>query len=84
MSQARDEEVARQILRIFAEHHARSGSMLRRNQFFNVRDGDFQRGLNKAIEKDWIRISKRDRYTYELTDAGATKISELPILPRPT
>ena len=73
-----DEKVARQILRIFAEHHAHSGSMLRRNHFFNVRDGDFQRGLNKAIERDWIRISKRDRYTYELTDAGAAEISEFP------
>ena len=46
-----DEEVARQILAIFAEHRMASGGTLRRNHFFTVRDGDFQRGLNKAVEK---------------------------------
>jgi hypothetical protein len=83
MSKAFDEEVARQILRIFAAHHAHSGSMLRRNQFFNVRDGDFQRGLNKAIEKDWIRLSKRDRYTYSPTQALPKSRNFLPSLTQP-
>jgi hypothetical protein len=46
-----DEKVARQILAIFAEHHMASGGTLRRNHFFTVRDGDFQRELNKAVEK---------------------------------
>jgi len=36
-----DEEVARQILAIFAEHRMASGGTLRRNHFFTVRDGDF-------------------------------------------
>ena len=71
-----DEEMARQILAIFAEHHMASGGILRRNHFFTVRDGDFQRALNKAIEKKWISITKRDRYTYELTNVGAIEISE--------
>jgi hypothetical protein len=35
-----------------------------------VRDADFQRGLNKAVENRWIKIKLRDRYTYELTEAG--------------
>ena len=65
-----DEQVARQILVIFGEHHVRAGGILRRNHFSKVRDGDFQRGLNKAIENNWIRILKRDRYTYELTNVG--------------
>jgi len=55
-----DEEVARQILAIFAEHRMASGGTLRRNHFFTVRDGDFQRGLNKAVEKKRISITKRE------------------------
>ena len=84
MSQAFDEKVARQILAIFEEQHVRAGGTLRRNYFFKVRDSDFQQGLNKAIEKKWLRLHKHDRYTYELTDAGATEISKFPMLPRPT
>jgi len=26
--------------------------------------------LNKAVENRWIKIKSRDRYTYELTEAG--------------
>ena len=65
-----DEEVGRQILSIFSKHKVPAGGSLRRNYFVEVRDADFQRGLNKAIEKNWIRIPKRDRYTYELTKTG--------------
>jgi len=72
-----DEQVARQILGIFGEHHVRSGGILRRNQFFKVRDGDFQRGLNKVIENNWVRVTKRDRYAYELTNDGVAEISRL-------
>jgi hypothetical protein len=46
-----DEKVARQILAVFAAHHMASGGTLRRNHFLTVRDGDFQRGLNKAVAK---------------------------------
>ena len=28
--------------------------------------------LNSAVEKGWIKIKPRDRYTYELTEAGLT------------
>jgi hypothetical protein len=65
-----DEDVGRQILGIFSRHKIRAGGILRRNQFGEVRDADFQRGLNRAVENTWIRIKLRDRYTYELTDAG--------------
>ena len=65
-----DEEVARHILAIFKSHGIRVGGTLRRNYFVGVRDGDFQRGLNKAVEKGWIKILMHDRYTYQLTDMG--------------
>ena len=65
-----DEEVGRQILGVFSKNKVRTGGMLRRNHFVEVRDADFQRGLNKAVEKSWIKIKMRDRYTYELTEAG--------------
>jgi hypothetical protein len=64
-----DEEVARQILGVFLEHRMHAGGILRRNNFFKVRDGDFQRGMNKAFERGWLR-RRADRYTYELTQAG--------------
>jgi len=65
-----DEQVARQILGIFLKHRVPAGGTLRRNYFVEVRDADFQRGLNKAVEQSWIKIKVRDRYTYELTAAG--------------
>jgi hypothetical protein len=64
-----DEEVARQILGVFMQHKVRAGGTLRRNNFLSVRDADFQRGINKAFERAWIK-KMRDRYTYELTEAG--------------
>ncbi|MGB6915363.1 MAG: hypothetical protein WCB61_16625 [Pseudolabrys sp.] len=67
-----DEEVGRQILGVFLRNKIRAGGTLRRNHFIEVRDADFQRGLNKAVENNWIKIKMRDRYTYELTDAGLT------------
>ena len=65
-----DEEVGRQILNIFMKHHVGVNGVLRRNNFVEVRDAGFQRGLNKAVENRWIKIKLRDRYTYELTEAG--------------
>jgi hypothetical protein len=67
---ASDEDVGRQILGIFMLHKVGVGGVLRRNNFIDVRDADFQRGLNKAVENRWIRIKLHDRYAYELTDAG--------------
>jgi len=54
----------------FLRNNIRAGGILRRNHFIEVRDADFQRGINKAVENNWIKIKMRDRYTYELTDAG--------------
>jgi len=65
-----DEEVGRQILNIFMKHRVVANGVLRRNNFIEVRDADFQRGLNKAIENRWIKTKLRDPYTYELTEAG--------------
>ena len=64
-----DDEVGRQILGIFMRHGVPANGVLRRNHFMEVRDADFQRGLSKAVENLWIRMT-RDRYSYELTDAG--------------
>ena len=47
---ASDEEVGRQILSIFMQHKVGVSGVLRRNNFTDARDADFQRGLNKAIE----------------------------------
>jgi hypothetical protein len=65
-----DEEVGRQILGVFMKYHIRPNGVLRRNHFMEVRDADFQRGLNKAVQNSWIKIKVRDRYTYELTEVG--------------
>lgn len=65
-----DEDVGRQILGIFMRYRVPAGGTLRRNNFFDVRDADFQRGLNFAIESKWIKQHLRDRYTYQLTETG--------------
>ena len=65
-----DEEAGRQILGIFLRYKVCAGGTIRRNKFVEVRDGDFQRGLNKAIENGWVKLKMRDRYTYVLTHAG--------------
>ena len=65
-----DEEVGRQIIGVFSKYKIAPGGKLRRNHFAGVRDADFQRGINKAVGKKWIKLKPRDRYTYELTEAG--------------
>jgi hypothetical protein len=65
-----DEEVGRQILGVFMKFKVRPSGVLRRNYFMDVRDADFQRGLNNAVKNNWIKIKTRDRYTYELTETG--------------
>jgi hypothetical protein len=65
-----DEEVSRQILSIFMRHRVTAGGTLQRNNFFDVRDGDFQRGMNKAVANNWISIDLRNRYRYQFTAVG--------------
>jgi hypothetical protein len=50
-----DEEVGRQILGVILRNKIRPGGILRRNYFVEVRDADFQRGINKAIENNGSR-----------------------------
>ena len=78
-----DEEVGRQILNIFMKHRVVANGVLRRNNFIEVRDADFQRGLNKAIENRWIKRKSRDRYTYELTEAGFAAGVSVELPPKP-
>lgn len=65
-----DEEAGRQILDVFLQHKTPANGILRRINFFKVRDGDFQRGINQAVANKWITIHLRDRYRYILTDVG--------------
>jgi hypothetical protein len=74
---ATDEEVGRQILRVFVDHNVRVSGSLRRNYFTEVRDADFQRGLKKAVENNWLTLKQHDRYTYILTETGHAAGQEL-------
>jgi hypothetical protein len=65
-----DEEVGRQILGVFLRKKTPANGILRRIDFFDVRDGDFQRGINSALANKWIALHLRDRYRYILTEAG--------------
>ena len=65
-----DEDVSRQILGVFTRHRISTSGILQRNDFFDVRYGDFQRGLNKAVANNWITIDLRNRYCYQLTAMG--------------
>jgi hypothetical protein len=65
-----DEEVSRQILSIFMRHRIPVSGTLQRNNFFDVRDGDFQRGMSKAVANNWITIDLHNRYRYQLTATG--------------
>lgn len=65
-----DDYAARQILAVFARHNIAVAGVLRRHHFFEVRDSDFQRGIDGAVAKGWIQRHPRDRYRYVLTTAG--------------
>lgn len=65
-----DDEVSRQILGIFMRRRIPATGILQRSDFFDVRDGDFQRGLNKAVANNWITVDLRNRYRYQLTATG--------------
>ena len=65
-----DEDVGRQILSVFMRNRIPASGVLPRNYFFVVRDGDFQRGINKAVANDWIAIDPRNRYRFQLTARG--------------
>jgi hypothetical protein len=75
-----DEEAGRQILSIFVRNKVTASGTLRRIHFFDVRDGDFQRGINRAVFNRWITVHQRDRYRYILTEEGyaAGKLTEAP------
>ena len=62
-----DDDVGRQILDVFMQHRIPVSGVLPRNYFFTVRDGDFQRGLNRALANDWVAIDGRNCYRYQLT-----------------
>jgi hypothetical protein len=65
-----DDEVSRQILGVFMRYRIPASGILQRNYFFDVRDGDFQRGISKAVANNWITIDLRNRYRYQLTATG--------------
>lgn len=65
-----DEDVGRQILGIFMRYKVPANGTLRRNSFFDVRDGDFQRGINNAVANKWITVNLRNRHQFVLTPTG--------------
>jgi hypothetical protein len=65
-----DEDVGRQILGIFVRYKVPPNGTLPRNSFFDVRDGDFKRGMDYAVRNDWISISQHNRHQFILTPAG--------------
>jgi hypothetical protein len=65
-----DEDVSRQILDVFMRYRVPANGTLQRNYFFDIRDGDFQRGINKAVANNWITIDPHNRYRYQLTETG--------------
>lgn len=65
-----DDEASRQILGIFVRNKVQASGTLRRIHFFDVRDGDFQRGIDRAVANRWILVHHRDRYRYILTEEG--------------
>ena len=79
-----DEEAGRQILSTFVRHRISANGILRRNNFMNVRDSDFQRGINRAVLRKWIALHARDRYRYILTEEGYAegRLSSVPAPPR--
>ena len=64
-----------QILDLFARHKIPVGGVLRRNHFFDVRDGEFLSGMKLAIEYGWVEQHLRDRYRYVLTKRGREQIA---------
>ena len=71
MSQAlSDEDVGRQILDIFIRHKVSANGTLKRNSFFDVRDGDFKRGMDNAVANKWITVHLRNHHQFILTPAG--------------
>src|SRR3954454_17692185 len=65
-----EDHAARQILAVFARYNVAVAGVLRRHQFFEVRDSDFQRGIDGAVARGWIERHHYDRYRYVLTKQG--------------
>jgi len=70
LDRASDDEASRQILGVFRRYRVPANGILKRNYFFDVRDCDFQRGINKAVANNWIMIDLHNRYHYQLTATG--------------
>ena len=47
-------DLSRQILGVFMRHRIPATATLQRNYFFEVRDSDFQRGINRAVANNWV------------------------------
>ena len=65
-----DEDVGRQILGIFIRNKVPANGILKRSSFFDVRDGDFKRGVAKAVANNWITVNLRNRHQFTLTPIG--------------
>jgi hypothetical protein len=78
-----DEDVSRQILGIFMRYNVPANGTLPRNRFFDVRDGDFQRGINHAVANQWITVNMRNRHQFILTPIGLAAGRAVAAQPQP-
>lgn len=65
-----DDDIGRQILGIFMRNKVPANGVLRRNSFFDVRDGDFQRGIKSAVANNWVMVNMRNHHQFILTPVG--------------
>ena len=71
------ESSARRILQVFLDHNLRAGDVLQSNSFVapfskpGWSSGDFDAGLEYAIEEDWIELVST--HSYRLTSEGFTE-----------
>ena len=72
-----DEDISRQILGVFMRYRIPATGTLQRNYFFEVRDGDFQRGINKAVANNWITVDLRNRVSNKPRLAGLGDVPRL-------
>ena len=74
---ATDEEIGRQILTLYLQHRIRPYGVLRRVDFFSVRDGDFRRGMDYVLAYKWVELHRSDRHRYILTQTGFDEVNSV-------
>ena len=75
-----DDEVSRQILGVFMRYRIPASGTLQRNYCFDIRDGDFQRGINKAVASAQpLPLSTHGNGLFRRADGGRELVTVLPL-----